>query len=244
MRIKILIVITSLLILNGCAGIPVRTHPQFLGYFQGEEKAITVMPIDIKFYKLTAGGVPEQMDEWDVQSDTLFKKAIMDKLDPSLRFKIKILEDSDLDPKFKDFLDEQNGLYRAIAGSIIFHTYMPGSIFPNKLKNFDYTLGSALSRINDFYPSDTLLFFSGTRTFWTGGRVLLATWGMLLGAATGVVVVPGSAPDWVAVSLVDAKTGNIIWFRYIGAPFSTVGDLRNEEAVSDTIDYLFRDLVR
>lgn len=237
------IIFISLLFLGGCAGVPIRTHQQFNAYFKeaNVERTITVMPIDIKFYKLTAGGVPEQMDEWDIQSDSLFKKAVIEKLDSSSKIKIKILEENKLASNLKNFLDEENGLYRAIAQSIFLHTYIPGNIFPNKINHFDYTLGPKLSYINEFLPTDALLFISGSRAFWTGGRILLATWGFLLGAATGVYSVPGSVPDWIAVALVDAKSGDILWFRYMGTQNTTVGDLREEKVVSDTVEYLFKD---
>ncbi len=239
---KIFSLLIGIVFLSGCAGIPTRKHSQFTNYFQGEEKSIIVVPITIKFYKLTAGGVPEEIDEWDMQSDALFKTAIMEKLDYSK--KIKILEENSLSPELKEFLNEQTGLYRAVAESIITHTYMEGSTFPLKLKNFDYTLGPELNRINDFIPSDTLLFISGTTTYWTGGRVFLGICGALLGAATGITVLPGDVPDWISAALVDSKTGNVIWFRYMGAPYMQISDLRNKDIVSKTVDYLFKELIQ
>lgn len=241
---KILSLLIGIIFLSGCAAIPTRKNSQFTNYFQGEEKSITAVPITIKFYKLTAGGVPEEMDEWDMQSDALFKKTIMEKLDSSTKMKIKFLDENTLSPDLKVFLNEQTGLYRAVSQSIIAHTYMEGSIFPLKLKNFDYTLGSQLSHIRDFISTDTILFISGTTTYWTGGRVFLGVCGVLLGAATGITVLPGDVPDWISVALVDSKTGNIIWFRYMGVPYIQIGDLRNKDIVSKTVDYLFKELIR
>lgn len=229
--------------LVGCAAAPIRKNSRFDSYFQNGEKTVSVVPVSIKFYKLTAGGVPEQMDEWDIQSDALFKTAIMEKLDSSRKIKIKILDEDTLNSDLKTFLDEQTGLYRAVSQSIIAHTYMEGNIFPLKLKNFDYTLGPQLNRINDFIPCDTILFISGTTTYWTGGRVFLGVCGALLGAATGIVVLPGDVPDWVSAALVDSKTGDIIWFRYMGAPNCQIGDLRDKKTVSKTVNYLFREVI-
>ena len=242
--IKKILTLLLAIFIGGCAAAPIRTHSQYADYFKGEEKSVTVMPISIKFFKLTAGGVPEQMDEWDAQSDALFKTAFMDKLDPSPKMKIKILEENSLTPDLKDFLNEQAGLYRAISESIIMHTYFDGMTFPLKLKNFDYTLGPKLSQISDFIPSDTLLFISGTRTYWTGGRVFLGVCGALLGAATGVMVLPGSVPDWVSAALVDSKTGNVVWFRYMGMPNCSIGDLRDKEIIFQSVDYLFKDFIK
>ncbi|MCK9604676.1 MAG: hypothetical protein M0R66_09995 [Candidatus Omnitrophica bacterium] len=237
---KIIALFITIIFLGGCASAPMRTNSQFASYFHepGVEKTITVMPIDIKFYKLTAGGVSEQMDEWDIQSDALFRQAIIDRLDPSARIKVTVLEDKDIGSEFKKFLDEENGLYRAVSTSIINHTFTPYNAFPQKVKEFDYTLGPDLNNFTKFKDADALLFLSGSRTYWTGGRVALAAWGIALGAVTGVAVTPGSVLDWVSTALVDVKTGNVLWFKYV----SKVGDLRNKGAVRSTVNYLFSDL--
>lgn len=237
---KVFILLISIIYLSGCAGIPIRTNPQFSNYFNNTRRA-TLMPIDIKVYKLTAGGVSEEMDEWEANIESLIKQEIRGALESSSKIKIAFLEESNLEPNLKEFLDEQKGLYRAVAQSIISHTYMEGNIFKSKLKAFDYTLGSDLNHIIEFIDTDSILFVSGKRTFWTGGRVMLATWGILLGAVTGVYVVPIGAPDWIAVALIDVKTGDILWFRYMGAPFTTVGDLREKNVASQTVEYLFKD---
>lgn len=231
-----------LFVIQGCISAPIRTNPQFKNYFQGEgvEKTITVMPIDIKFYKLTSGNIPEEMDEWDRQSDALFEKAITEKLDPLAKIRINMFQQNGLDDKWKDFIAEQNGLYRAVAQSIIVYS----GFFPEKKKNFDYTLGSDISRIDEISKTDALLFFNGLRSYWTGGRIMMALWGIAIGAVTGVTYTPGHVPDWLSVSLVDAKTGDVLWYRYYGPPTETVGDLREAQTVTKTVAYLFKDFAK
>jgi hypothetical protein len=242
MKKLFVLMVICFICLSGCASVPIRRHSQFDNYFSTGEKTVTLMPIDIKFYKLTAGGMSEQMDEWDADSDELFKAALMERLDISPKIRISIFDEGKINNDQKKFLETQNGLYRAVAQSIILHTYTPGCLFPNKISSFDYTLGRDLSQVNDFMHTDALLFLSGSRTYWTGGRVFLACWGVLLSSVSGVAVLPASVPDWVAASLVDAKTGNVIWFRYVGLPGNQIGDLRNERVVENTVDYLFKDL--
>ena len=243
MHKNIFYLLSCLIFLSGCAGIPIRTNPQHENYFS-ITKTIALMPIEVEANKITAGGVPERMDEWEEQIRSLLKQAIKKKIEIFPNINLKVLEKSDLNTNFKEFLDEENGLYRAVAQSIISHTYVPGSIFPHKLNNFDYTLGSEINYINEFVETDSLLFVGGERTFWTGGRIFLATWGYLLGAVTGVYAVPQSVPDWLAISLVDTKTGNIIWFKFIGQPNTQIGDLRKSEVVEQTVGLLFRDFVK
>ena len=236
------LLIVFVLFLSGCAGAPIRTHAKFATFFDNR-KTITLMPIGIKIYQLTAGGVSEEMDEWENQVKTSLKEMIMNKFASSAKINIKAMDDSSLDNNFRDFLKEQNGLYKAVAESIIFHTYMPGGVFPNKVKNFDYSLGPELSRISEFSSTDSLLFISGKRTYWTGGRVMLATWGVLLGAVTGIIVVPSDVPDWIAVSLVDSKD-EVFFGLDIWSPNTSVGDLRVSKIRKDIVDYLFDTLVR
>jgi hypothetical protein len=233
-----LFVLIMVVLLGGCAGMPVRTGQRFVNYFRGPEKTVAVVPIDIKFLQISAGGVVEQMDEWDAKSDDLFEKAITKKLDPLGHIKIRIIRKEDIPAELKSFLDEEGGLYRAVAQSIILHTYTEGNIFQHKIDNFDYTLGEELSGLNNYYPADAIMFVSGSSSYSTGGRIFLTALGILAGAAAGVYVMPAGLPDWVAVSLVDCKSGDIIWFKFLGG----MGDLRGEKGVYNAVEYLFSDL--
>ena len=76
MKKLFVLMVICFICLSGCASVPIRRHSQFDNYFSTGEKTVTLMPIDIKFYKLTAGGMSEQMDEWDADSDELFKAAV------------------------------------------------------------------------------------------------------------------------------------------------------------------------
>lgn len=242
MKIRYVVVLCiAILTSAGCASVPARINPQFTGYFK-TPKNVYIMPSEIKQYKLTAGGVIEEMDDWEDKTDAFFQNDIKGILGTSGRMKIDNLDISQADSNLKDFIREQNGLYQAVAQSIIMHTYLPVSTFQHKINQFDYSLGPEVGGINKFMSVDTLLFVGGKRTYWTGGRILVNACAMLAGAAVGVAIIPAQVPDWLAVSLVDAKTGNIIWFRYLGQPEAAIGDLREKEEVAKVTKYLFKDL--
>jgi len=240
MRKYILILFLEAIFLSGCAGVPIRKNTYFDNYFSSPRE-VAIMPIDFKAYKWTAGGLREEMDEWEMQTKNLLLNLVKQKLESFLNIKVSIIE-SNVAPELKRFLNEQNGLYRAVAQSIITHTYAPVATFPQKLKYFDYTLGSEINQMNSLSTADSLLFLSGSRTYWTGGKIAVSALSMIAAAAVGISVVPVGIPDWLAVSLVDTKTGDIIWFKYYGQPNASVGDLREPGVVAATVDSLLKDL--
>lgn len=239
----LIILFLPVLLISGCAGVPVRKGSRYDGYFQAP-KVVYMMPSDVKQFKITAGGVTEEMDEWEADTNHQLRLRIKNTLESSGSINVTVVDKAPIDEQLVQFLNEQNGLYRAVAQSIIMHTYTPGSIFKHKLNCFDYSLGPRVGEINDFVSADSILFVGGKRTYWTGGRILLTACAMLAGAAVGASVMPVPIPDWLAVTLVDAKTGDIIWFRYLGQPESGIGDLREPQVIEKSVDILFKDLIK
>jgi hypothetical protein len=232
---KRILIAFVLAFLSGCATIPhYRVNPAFKGYF-GEPKTIAIMPPDVKIHRLTAGGVSELMDGWSQQAESAILKAIKNEMRLLSSTELTLIDDSSLQENSRDFLKEQQGLFNAVAFSIISHTYIPESTFRHKLKNFDYTLGSEISGISEIVECDAILFSSGCNYIWTAGRTSLQFFALLVGAATGVTIIIPAGPEWIMLSLVDAKSGDVIWFDYIAMP----GDLRKDIVASRSIAKLF-----
>lgn len=218
------LLIFSLVLLSGCATTSYRANKCFETYFD-TPKTVAVVPPDVKIHKLTAGGVIELVDEWsdDAKNDLL--AAVKSELADFPKIKLIVIDEKALSEGQREYLREQEALYKAVSVSIINHTYVPISTFPHKLQDFDYTLGPEISAVSSIVAADSLLFCSGTNYIWTTGRVCMATFGLLLGAASGVCVLPTAGPEMLSMSLVDTVTGNIIWFDYV--PMQ--GDLRNAD---------------
>jgi hypothetical protein len=195
------------------------------------------MPPDVKIHSLTAGGVPELIDEWSQDSKTIIIDLIKEELGVLPLLRLSFIEEDSLSTSDKLFIKEEKGLFSAVANGVVMHTYLPESKFKHKLESFDYTLGPEVSQILDIHQCDALLFCSGSNYIWTTGRVILSIFSTLAGAATGVYVIPMPGPEWIMVSLVDVKTGDVVWFNYIPMP----GDLRNKEVDRKLIKKLFSD---
>ncbi len=218
-----------IIFLSGCATASYRVAPVFEKYFD-TPKTITMVPPDIKIHRLTAGGIPELVDEWSDDAKKKIVRLLKDELDIFRSVKVSLTDEGNLGEKDRDFLKEEKGLFYAVAYSIIMHTYSPENTFKHKLAHFDYTMGSEISALSDITGGDVLLFCSGTNYIWTAGRVALSVFAAVV---SGSMLMPG--PEWFIAALVDAKTGNIIWFNYISMP----GDLRNEEVDKKVIKAVF-----
>jgi hypothetical protein len=98
-----------------------------------------------------------------------------------------------------------------------------------------YTLGSEVSRLKQFAPdADLFLFCAGQKYIWTPGRISLS----LLSGFMGFFMPVGS--DWMVLGVVDAETGDILWFDYV----DRLGDLRDVNIVNNIFDKIFYRLSR
>ena len=120
-------------------------------------------------------------------------------------------------------------LHDAVGGSIMNFTY--GLIkLPTKKNNFAWTLGDGAQELATKYDADYALFTVARGSFSSGGRIAA----QIALAALGVGVAGGGTQAFV--SLVDLKTGQIVWFN-----FTTIGDLRNSTGAASSTDTLLKD---
>jgi len=80
-----LTILVSLLIIGGCA---TTSTVQQINKLEsvGESPTIALMPPDIRYYLLTAGGVPEPNAEWTDAAQTNFVAATLNYAANSIRF--------------------------------------------------------------------------------------------------------------------------------------------------------------
>jgi len=232
---RFLIVVTALFLLSGCGTVPYRTGPSFETYFDSS-KTVSVLPPDMKMYQLTAGNVDEYNVEWSEKSKAIVERRLKEEVERLKGVRPVEFGDVSLNSQAEDILDRQTGMFYTVADSVIVHTYFPEMIIKHKVKNFDYTLGEEVSALKDISPADTYLFCSGKNYIWTAGRATLAAFNFLAAAAVGVPVVIGPGNEYIALSLVDGNSGEIVWFNYQAVP----GDMRKPEVVDRVVKRLFR----
>jgi len=227
----------NLVLLAGCATPHYRTSPQFEDRLQAG-MTIAVMPPDVKVYEVSAGEVPELMDEWSETARKNVIEAVRTRLPGKGQFIIREFDPSQSEAARAEFEDAVP-LFRAVAMSAAMHTYIEsGAPFETKMKQFDYSLGP-LPMIRQASGADAVLFIEGVDQISSGGRVARNVAMVLVAAAFGVVVIPPAGLTAISAALVDPQTGDVLWFNQHGARGKY--DLRKpdsaESCVADAFEY-------
>jgi hypothetical protein len=123
-------------------------------------------------------------------------------------------------------------LHRAVGGSVLLHQYLPGFELPSKDGKFDWSLGPSVAAVSRAHEADYALFLFVRDSYATAGRVAV----IVIGALLGVGVQGGTQVGFASV--VDLKTGDIVWFNRLLRP---QGDLRTPEAAAETVRALVSD---
>ena len=187
-----------------------------------------IMTPDVRYYLLTAGGVPQPHAEWTKAAQINFANALQDYVDER-RIEIVALPEQD---QLSELETDYQKLYAAVGSTVLAHHYGPVKL-PAKKGVFDWSLGPGVQEIGARYGADYALFSFYRDYQATGGRVALS----FFAAIMGVGVATGGEVGYA--SLVDLRTGDIVWFNKVT---TGAGELRDEETARTTVDELFKNL--
>ena len=236
---KLLILIFACLLVSACA----TTAPQFrsnprLNEKLGQTKTITVVPLKVDVYQISAGGVKEKIDEWSSQARTNVMTAVEEELKQIPLLNLKSISETVMSEDQMSNLEQTSALFDSISWSIILHTYgPPEQRFPEKIQNFDYSLGSEVGELSD--QTDALLLVRAEDNISTAGRKALQAGSVILGALVGVSVNPNLGITLVNIALVDAQSGDILWYNYHGSTGDH--DLRNPVEATVLVKNILKD---
>ncbi len=190
---------------------------------------VILMPPDIRYYLLSAGGLPEPHAEWTKAAQANFTSATQD-FAQSIGTDLTVLDPDDMgETEF-----EYESLHATVGATILTHHFgsmkLPGK---NSGQVFDWSLGPGIEVLADEHNADYALFVYYRDYQASGGRVAFA----ILAAAAGGYVQTGSETGFA--SLVDLHTGDIVWFNVVGAGS---GELRDEGGAAAAVKTLFKDI--
>lgn len=223
----LIILISSVLLLNGCATTKSFSSVDKLNEGTTDRiSKIAIMPADVTLWILTAGGMLEPQAEWT--------KTALNNIDKSL----EIIDKTRISDFIKYQKPEESGsiykriieyerLHRAVGHAILFNKLQYP--LPTKKNLFDWTLGDGTTFIKDYTGANYALFIHINDSYSSSGRVLLQVVSALLGQA-----VPGGQQAGFA-TLVDLSNGNVVWFNFLQRG---VGDLRDQESALKTVELL------
>jgi len=244
MSLRITAITTTLALLAGCAARPpLRVNAGFHDRL-GSVESVVLVPPDVRMYR-TAAGKPEFEAEWSKVAQDNLAQAMTGRSLTKLGFALKQCDLAQSPPAQEELQDAQR-LFEAVVISVLTHTCggerCPESMLPTKNQRFEYSLGP-LPALAQAAGTDVLLFVYARNRIPSQGEftanVMIGALALGAGMAASRFGAPafwlaiGSLPATPAVvtaALVDARTGDILWFKFVVPRFS-YPDLRDPVVV-------------
>ena len=190
-------------------------------------KNVLLVTPDIELSELTAGGANAPRADWTKAAIDRTAQDIAATL--SARGVAVTRADTAADRRESQIVK----LNSAVGQAILLHLYYSPIKLPEKGDALDWTLGPGVGVLREKYHGDYALFVHLRDSYSSTGRQALIGVAALL-----LVPVPGGFQSGFA-SLVDLRTGNIVWFNRL---LSVNGDLRDEDDARDTVGELLQGL--
>jgi hypothetical protein len=208
---------------------------------QGNYKLIVLRP-DVSVGSITTGGMIEPRADWTEQARTSIVDALRTQQagrGGQVLFIEKRNEIPGVDPQELADIERLNF---AVAQSIVLHKYL-GEYLPTKRgKGLDWTLGQDAVNLGNKSGYDYALFLHAEDQVASTGRIALGVLGVA-GCFVGFCAPNiGGATQLDYASLVDLKTGQVVWFNVVRAgsqvPGIKFGDLRTREGADQMVERL------
>jgi hypothetical protein len=207
----------------------------------GDYKLLVLRP-DVTVGSLTTGGMVEPRADWTEQARASIVQALRAQ-QAARGGNITIIEHRNQLPGVTEQeLADVERLNFAVDQSIVIHKYL-GDYLPTKRgKGLDWTLGADAVKLGQKTGFDYALFLHAEDQVASGGRVALGVLG-LAGCFIGFCAPNvGGQQQLDYASLVDLRTGEVVWFNVVSAgseiPGIKFGDLRTPQGAAQMVERL------
>ncbi|GAA0390440.1 hypothetical protein GCM10009093_16320 [Brevundimonas terrae] len=197
------------------------------------EAGATILIVEprIQLGMLTAGGVTEPREEWSQQARQYVLRHVQNSMvQDSHKFVV-----GNVDDLMEGRLGQVVRVNEAVIEAIIAHEYngYAGAKLATKKDDFEWTIGDGSELVGQHFGADYALFISGNGTYASGGRVAA----FVVASAFGVGIPLGQ--QQVMASLVDLKTGQVMWVNYAVA--GPGADMREDAGAQSLVESLLKD---
>jgi hypothetical protein len=199
------------------------------------------MEPDVELSEITTAGLLEPKAEWTKSAKEHLGDALKDEL--KRRHAQLIFYQPSKKPATERAHAQLVKLHNVVGEAILTHMYEPSLRLPNKEGKFDWSLGSAVDFLREDYDAEYALFILLRDSYASTGRVAVSILematqpGLLINAMLGRAV-PGGGIQVAFTSLVNLKTGDIVWSNRLTNPG---GRLRTREHSEEVVKNLLAD---
>jgi hypothetical protein len=203
--LAVLLLSCVLTTLAHASGTPHWVHYRLLNKSAPLPKKVVVIPVSVKVYEVTAGGVTEEVPDWSAEASASVFKAVSAALAKNAGMQeISMLR---LSPAETAVIDEHMALYKLVVNTA------SRIDLKHKYKRFDYGIGPGLAALLSKTGADAVVMVYGNDYASTAGRKTKAVFGKIpiVNIFTGGEVELGHS--YVHIGLIDLKTGDLLWMN-------------------------------
>ena len=206
---------------------------------QGDYNLLVMRP-DVQVGTVTAGGLVEPRAEWTEQARANLLRALREQ-QAGRGGRTMVAETREslpgVDPKLVADLERLHG---AVGNSIALHKYF-GAELPTKRRGIDWTLGADAVKLGRATGMDYALFLYAQDSIASTERVALQVLG-IAGCFIGFCAPQGGGGQAAYASLVDLRTGEVVWFNVLQTgsqlPGVAFGDIRTPDGAAQMVERL------
>jgi hypothetical protein len=196
---------------------------------------------DVMVGSVTAGGLVEPRADWTETARANLLQAL--KAQQSLRGgRTIVAETRESIPGVRpETVADLERLHSAVGNSIALHKYMGADLATKRGRGLDWTLGEEAVKLGRATGMDYALFLYAQDSIASTGRVALQVLGVA-GCFIGFCAPQGGGSQVAYASLVDLKTGDVVWFNVLQTgsqlPGIEFGDIRTPEGAAKMVERL------
>ena len=207
---------------------------------QGEYDLIVMRPI-VQVGAVTTGGMVEPRADWTDQARAHLLEALRAQ-QAGRGGRTLVLERRDaVQGVAPETVADLERLFVAVGNSIILHRYAGLNLPTKRRQGIDWTLGEDAVAFGRATGMDYALFLHAEDAIASTGRVALQVLG-IAGCFIGFCAPQGGSGQAAYASLVDLRTGEVVWFNLLQAgtqvPGVGVSDIRTREGAAAMVERL------
>ena len=207
---------------------------------QGDYRLLVMRP-DVTVNSLTTGGMAQPRADWSDQARGNIIEALRTQQAGRGGRLLILARRNELPNISADEVADIERLNYAVAQSIALHKYSGAALPTKRGKGLEYTLGEDAVSLGRRTGYDYVLFVHAEDNIASTGRTALQVIGVA-GCFIGFCAPSGGSNQFAYASLVDLRTGEVVWFNVLQTgsqlPGVKFGDIRNPQGAAQMVERL------
>jgi hypothetical protein len=207
---------------------------------QGDYRLLVMRP-DVTVNSLTTAGLPDPRAEWTEQARANIIAALRSQQAERGGKVLVLARRNELPGITEEQLADLERLHAAVGQSIALHKYSGAALPTKRGRGIEYTLGADAVALGRRTGYDYALFLHAEDNIASTGRVAMQVIGVA-GCFIGFCAPSGGSNQFAYASLVDLRTGEVVWFNVLQTgsqlPGVKFGDIRTPDGAAQMVDRL------